>query len=113
MKKFSSFVIVSTMLVGSVTSAPPGNALPGQSLENYDIRGDTTKEGAATLAAYRAKTNTQGLTAARQLLITGRSDLLSSIPNLRVEDNPFGTAPEIVDVTGATAALTESSNEAH
>ena len=76
MKKTSLFLIGSTMLVGSVTSAPPNHGFPNEALENYDIRSDRTKDGAATLAAYRAKatasTNIQTLTAA-QLFALGRS----------------------------------------
>jgi hypothetical protein len=48
-----------------------------------------------------------------RLSVEGMANQPYAIPNLRVEDNPFGTAPEIVDLEGSTAALTESSNEAH
>ena len=104
-------------MAGPVTSAPPNTALPAQGLENYDIRSDSKEDGTDALAAYRTKTapvtNTQASATARQLLTTGRNNLLSRIAGLRVEDNPFGTAPEIVDITGSTAALTEPSTEAH
>jgi hypothetical protein len=113
MNKVRLFVLASAVAAGSLVSTPSGNALPDQGLENYDIRNDNQKDGSGAYAAYREKvaaaTPTEKLAAARQLLATGRFDLLSRIAALHIEDNAFGAAPEIVDVTGSTAALTAPS----
>jgi hypothetical protein len=113
MNKVRLFVLASAVAAGSLVSAPSGNASPDQALENYDIRNDNQKDGSGAFAAYRDKaaaaTPAERLAAARQLLATGRIDLLSRIAALHIEDNAFGTAPEIVDVTGSTAALTAPS----
>src|SRR5450755_1618296 len=103
MKKVYLFVMASALTAGSVTSAPPGNPLPGKARENYDIRSDNEKAGTGALAAYRQKaaatSNTEeAQEAARQLLAAGRSEVLSRVAGLHVEDNLFGTAPEIVDI---------------
>jgi hypothetical protein len=84
-------------------AAPSSSALPDNGLPNYDIRTETRQADAA---------NAQTLAASRQLLATGRSNLLSRIPSLHVEESLFSQAPEIVEVAGFIAALTEPSTEA-
>src|SRR5438552_5286988 len=100
MKKILLLVVGSVMMVRSATSAPPNQTFPNKAFENYDVRGDNKKEGLGSLAAYREKAaatmDPRMLGAVQQLLVTGRSDLLSRIRNLRFEDNLFGPAPEIV-----------------
>src|SRR4029079_19668594 len=100
MKKGFFLASAVAILVSSAFSAPPQPIRPEKSSENYDIRTD------------RPNTNPNSETmAARQLLATGRSHLLAQIPNSRIEDNAFGTAPEIVDIAGSTTALTVPSTE--
>jgi hypothetical protein len=104
MKKNCLFVMASALVAGSATSGPSHPALPDKGLPNYDIRGDEANSVGA---------DAETLAAARPLLANGRSRVLSLIPGLHVEDNLFGTVPEIVDITGSTAALTEPSTETH
>ncbi len=115
MRKLFLFLAGAALIAGTVTSALSQNTFPNQGLENYDIRRDKQPDGSGALAAYREKrsaiTHLETLAAARQLLARGRSALLSRIPSLHVENNPFGTAPEIVAVAGSIAALTEPSTE--
>src|SRR5262249_49551818 len=117
MKKGLFLLVISALAAGSLSSAPQVQPFPDNAFENYDIRGENKKEGVGPYSTYREKAvaiaNPQTLASAHQLLLTGRTDLLSRIPNLRIEENLFGTAPEIVDVIGGIAALTASSNEAH
>jgi Tol biopolymer transport system component len=116
-KKICLIVMGSALVAGSVTSAPSGIRLTATGLD-YDIRRDNQKEGAGALAAYRDKAiaalpDTEALAAANRLLAAGRNRLLSKVTGLQVEDNLFGTAPEIVNVTGFSATLTEPSTEGH
>ena len=97
------------MMAGSVTSAPPGNALPDKALANYDIRSDNGKEDAQAFAGYREKANanTEALAATRELLATGRSNLFSRIPGLHAlifgdvtglfADRPGGPSQDAAD----------------
>lgn len=116
MKKGLFLLITSTLTTSSLISAPQIQPFPDNAFANYDIRNENKKEGVGPFSAYREKAitiaNPQTLATVHQLLLAGRTDLLARIPNLRVEENLFGTAPEIIDVTGATAALSASSNEA-
>jgi extracellular elastinolytic metalloproteinase len=116
-KKICLVVMGLALLAGPVTSAPSLNGLPTRALENYDIRSNNEEESRGAVAAHREKAapaaDAETLATARQSLAAGRSNLRSRIPCLRIEDNPFGTAPEIVEVTGFIAALTEPSTEPH
>jgi subtilisin-like proprotein convertase family protein len=91
---------------------------PLPTLENYDIRAAKGAEEDGALAAYRAQLGAaQGTSkrrAAAQAMAAGRSQLAARVPGLHVEDNPFGTAPEIVGVAaGCHCALTEADSQAH
>jgi hypothetical protein len=103
MKKARLFLMASLLVAGAI-AARSDNALPNQALPNYDSRSDK---------ANSVVPETETLVAARQLLAAGRKNLLARITGLHVEENPFSTAPAIVEVTGSTAALTEPSTEAH
>ena len=72
--------------------------------ENYDIREDA----AAAPARSAAATTRAGGQIVRRTA-AGRSALLTRLPSLRVEDNRFGTAPEIVGNAGGTGFLTRAS----
>ncbi|MFL6210762.1 MAG: M36 family metallopeptidase [Pyrinomonadaceae bacterium] len=101
-----------------VSKTPARRDWPQPTLENYDIRAAKGPEEDDALAAYRAQLGaTQGTSKRRvaaQTMAAGRSQLAARVPALHVEDNPFGTAPEIVSVAaGCQCALTEPSTEAH
>src|SRR5438132_9571868 len=106
MKKGIFFAIATLSLVNPLISAPPDHRFPDKSFENYDIRSDNQKDGSGALTNYVEKSIPQGQrqapTAARQLLMDGQIDLISHQPNAHIDQNPFGTAPEIVDIQGAT-----------
>src|SRR6476659_7712664 len=99
MKKGLFLVITCTLATGSLNSAPQVQPFPDNAFENYDIRGDNKKDGAGAFSSYREKAiaiaNPQTLATVHQLLLSGRTDLLARIPNLRIEENLFSTAPEI------------------
>ncbi len=112
MKKIALLLIGCGLIASPVHSAPPPDLTANTSANYYDIRLGNTKDSTDAISAYRAQSDARTRAAARERLATGLTEMSERIPNLRVEPNPFQTAPEIVDITGATAALTESSNEA-
>lgn len=113
MKRVSLILIAAALSANPIVFAASQHALPDKSFQNYDVRTDYKKDGVGALKPYRDKAgNAPVLSTAQQLLATGRADLVSRVPNLRIEDNLFVTAPEIVDITGSVTALTEPSNEA-
>ena len=114
MKKVFFSVVSFALLAGSSAFAASPNVFPSPPLENYDIR-DDREERPNVFAEYRNSvhpTANEARAAADQLLARGRSDLSARLPGLYIEQNRFGTAPEIVQITGAVSALTDRSTEA-
>jgi hypothetical protein len=102
------------LVAGTVASANSETVFPSRALENYDIRDDRNQEGTAAFRDYQQAAGLKGSdapAAAANLLERGRADASTRIPRLHVEDNRFGTAPEIVQITGSTSALTAPSSE--
>jgi hypothetical protein len=103
------------IVAGTVASARSQSLFPNRAWENYDIRDDRQPEGVNAFAEYQKAARPrdgEARMAAAQILARGRMEASTRIQGLHVEDNRFGTAPEIVQVTGATAALTPRSTEA-
>jgi hypothetical protein len=102
------------LLLGTIATAHSQNNSPRQALENYDIRDDRESQAANAFAEYQRTTAPRGSearAAAVQLLERGRTETSARLPRLHVEENRFGTAPEIVQVTGAVSSLTAPSTE--
>lgn len=115
--RFRSPILVVSIIALSLMAARAQVAPAHDALDNFDLREAQTNPGTSAEArhAYRTRqvagARTEAIADTMERMTAARKTLSAAVPNVRVEMNRFGNAPEIIGVEGAARFLTGDSAE--